>query len=72
MPRLYVESEVRVIRHSVLIIYIQRKIFFRLSIFLYSPRPNLEGIKEALSYKFGRLTIGQNWYAVCTNEVARA
>ena len=41
-------------------IYIQRKIFFRRSIFLYSPCPNLEGIKDALSYKFRRLTIGQN------------
>ena len=53
-------------------IYIQRKIFFRRSIFLYSPCPNLEGIKDALSYKFRRLTIGQNCCAVCTNEVAKA
>ena len=51
---------------------IQRKIFFRATIFLYSPCPNLEGIKDALSYKFRRLTIGQNCCAVCTNEVARA
>ena len=29
--------------------YIQRKIFFRATIFLYSPCPNLEGIKDALS-----------------------
>ena len=29
-------------------IYIQRKIFFRQSIFLYSLCPNLEGIKDAL------------------------
>ena len=55
-----------------LIIYIQRKIFFRRSIFLYSPCPNLEGIKDALSYKFRRLMIGQNCCAVCTNEVAKA
>ena len=26
----------------------------------YSPCPNLEGIKDALSYKFRRLMIGQN------------
>ena len=56
---------------AVVIIYIQRKIFFRATIFLYSPCPNLEGIKDALSYKFRILTIGQNC-AVCTNEVARA
>ena len=43
----------------------------RRSIFLYSPCPNLEGIKDALSYKFRRLTIGQNC-AMCTNEVAKA
>ena len=55
-----------------LLYYIQRKIFFRATIFLYSPCPNLEGIKDALSYKFRRLTIGQNCCAVCTNEVARA
>ena len=54
------------------ILYIQRKIFFRATIFLYSPCPNLQGIKDALSYKFRRVTIGQNSCAVCTNEVARA
>ena len=33
--------------------------FFRATIFLYySLRPNLEGIKDALFYKFRRLTIG--------------
>ena len=53
-------------------VYIQRKIFFRRSIFLYSPCPNLEGIKDALAYKFRRLTIGQNCCAVWTNKVARA
>ena len=37
-----------------------------------SPCPNLEGIKDALSYKFRRLTIGQNCCAMCTNAVARA
>ena len=55
-----------------LLYYIQRKIFFRRSIFLYSPCPNLEGIKDALSYTFRRLMIGQNCCAVCTNKVARA
>ena len=40
--------------------------------FLYNLCPILEGIKDALSYKFRRLTIGQNCCAVCTNEVARA
>ena len=39
---------------------------------MYTLYPNLEGIKDALSYKFRRLTIGQNYCAVCTNEVARA
>ena len=58
--------------HILVIIYIQRKIFFKATIFLYSPCPNLEGIKDALFYKFRRLTIGQNCCAVCTNEVARA
>ena len=48
--------------------YIQRKIFFRWTFFLYSPCPNLEGIKDALPYKFRRLTIGQNYCTVCTNE----
>ena len=33
---------------------------------------NLDGIKDALSYKFRRLTIGQNCCAVCTNKVAKA
>ena len=65
-----------IILHIVLhvsLYYIQRKIFFRATIFLYySQYPNLEGIKDALSYKFRRLTIGQNCCAVCTNEVARA
>ena len=56
-----------------LVIYNTTKnIFSRRSIFLYSPCPNLEGIKDALSYKFGRLMIGQNCCAVCTNKVARA
>ena len=49
---------------------IQRKIFFRRSFFLYSPCPNLEGIKDALFYKFRRPTIGQNCSAVCTTRVA--
>ena len=37
---------------------------------MYSPCPNVEGIKDALSYKFRRLTIGQNC-AMCTNKVAK-
>ena len=53
------------------ILYTMKNIF-QTDIFLYSPCPNLEGIKDALSYKFRRLTIGQNCCAVCTNEVARA
>ena len=32
------------------------------------PCPNPEGIKDALFYKFRRLTIGQNCSAVCTNQ----
>ena len=48
---------------------IQRKIFFRRLFFLYySPCPNLEGIKDALFYKFRRPTIGQNCSAACTNK----
>ena len=47
---------------------VQQKIFFRRSFFLYSPCPYLEGIKDALCYKFRRLTIGQNCSAVCTNK----
>ena len=52
----------------ILLYYIQRKIFFGWSFFLYSPCPNVEGIKDALCYKFRRPTIGQNWSAVCTNQ----
>ena len=44
------------------------KKYFRAIIFLYSPYPYLEGIKDALCYKFRRLTIGQNCNAVCTNK----
>ena len=47
---------------------------FRQILFLYSPCPNLpgpEGIKDALSYRFRRLVIGQNCCAVYTNEGAR-
>ena len=36
------------------------KNIFQMIIFLYSPCPNLEGIKDALFYKFKRPTIGQN------------
>ena len=43
-------------------------IFFRTTVFLYSPCPNLEGTNDALCYKFRRLMIGQNCSAVCTNE----
>ena len=40
-----------------LLYYIQQKVFFRAMVFLYySPYPNLEGIKDVLSYKF---TIGK-------------
>ena len=35
----------------------------------YSPCPNLEGIKDVLSYKFRRLTIGQNCCAVCKTRL---
>ena len=38
----------------------------------YSLYPNLEGIKDVLSYKVKRFMIGQNCCAVCTNEGARA
>ena len=48
--------------------YTERKILFRRSLFLYSPYPNLEGIEDALFYKFRRHTISQNYSAVCTNK----
>ena len=51
-----------------LLYYIQQKIFFRQSFFLYSPCPNLEGTKDVLFYKFRRPTIGQICSAVCTNK----
>ena len=35
---------------------------------VHSPCPNLEGIKDALCYKFKRPMIGQNCSAVCTNK----
>ena len=38
-----------------------------ISFFIYSPCPYLEGIKDALSYKFRKLTIDQNCCAVCMN-----
>ena len=44
------------------------KLFFRMTIFLYSPYSNLEGTKDALFYKFKRLTIDQNCSVVCINE----
>ena len=56
--------------HGYNYITIYKKIFFRRSNFLYSPCPNLEGIKDALFYKFTRLRIGQKCRAVCTNKVA--
>ena len=43
----------------VLYMYTTKNIF-QSDNFLYSPCPNLEGIKDALSYKFRRLMIGQN------------
>ena len=48
----------------------QTKNIFQTIIFFlyYSPCPNLEGIKDALFYKFRRPTIGQNCSAVCTNK----
>jgi hypothetical protein len=48
--------------------YLQWKLFFRQSFFLYCLRHYLEGIKDALFHKFRRLMIGQNCRAVCTNE----
>ena len=36
--------------------------------YYYSLCPNLEGIKDALFYKFRRPMIGQNCSAVCTNK----
>ena len=46
-----------------LLYYIQRKIFFRWSFFLYSLCP-----KDALFHKFRRPTISYNCSAVCTNK----
>ena len=50
----------RCIRLSMVFILYTTKNIIRATIFLYSPCPNLEGIKDAFSYKFRRLTIGQN------------
>ena len=41
---------------------------FRAILFLYSPCPNLEGMKDALFYKFRKPTIDQICSAVCTNK----
>ena len=49
-------------------LYYIREVFFRVTIFLCSPCPNLEGTKDVLCYKFRRPTIGQNCSAVCTNK----
>ena len=61
------------VRTQTIVLYLSEK-YFSLYIYkyVYSPCPNLEGIKDALSYKFRRLTIGQKCCAVCTNEVAKA
>ena len=47
---------------------IYNKYFFRRSFFLFSPSPNMEGIKDVLFYKFRRPMIGQNCSAMCTNN----
>ena len=47
------------------------KKYFQAIIFVYSPYPYLEGIKDALCSKFRRLKIGQNCSAVCTNKDGR-
>ena len=52
---------------NIIMLYTTKNIFQTI-IFLYSPCPNLEGIKDALSYKFRRPTIGQNCSAMCTNK----
>ena len=52
----------------VIIITIYKK-YFSDDQFSYIVCPNLEGIKDALFYKFTRLRIGQKCRAVCTNKV---
>ena len=52
----------------ILVILYTMKNIFQMIIFLYSPCPNLEGIKDALCYKFRRPTIGQNCSAMCINK----
>jgi hypothetical protein len=42
--------------------------YFQSNNFLCSPCPYLEGTKDALWNKLRRLTIGQNYSAVCTHE----
>ena len=49
-------------------IFLQQKIFFRRSFFLYNPCPILEGMKDVLFYKFKRPTIGQICSAMCTSK----
>ena len=58
----------KILRKTATLYYYTTKIFFRWSFFLYSPCPYLEGIKDALCYKFRRPMIGQNCSAVCTNK----
>ena len=47
---------------------IKSDIRYRVIIFLYSLYPYLEDTKDALCYKFRRLTIDQNCSAMCTNK----
>ena len=65
-----------IVNITILIIYhwmyltIYNEKYFRRSFFLYSPCPNLEGINDALCYKFRKPTVGQNCSAMCTNKVS--
>ena len=49
-------------------IFYTMKNIFRRTFSYNSPYPNLEGIKDALSYNIRGLMIGQNCCAVCINK----
>ena len=57
-------------KNSIFMKYPERSLFSEQVTYYYSPCPYmyLKGIKDALCYKFRRLTIGQNCSAVCTNK----
>ena len=65
----HTQVDVHVAHYTIYTIYVYSKNYFSDDhFFLYSLCPNLEGIKDALFYKFRRPAIGQICSAVCTNK----